>query len=196
LKNHLEAKSVLVLDRCWRVINTTTPMKAFVDMAKNTATAVLCHGENDFEAVSWDKWIQLGAGENDECVLTKRGKILMPKIVIAVNFTQAKVIARRPKLTPSEVSKVYKGQCAYSGRYIGRRGSIDHVVPRSRGGSDSWDNVVWCDPKINLDKGALLPHEAGLPEPRRKKVLPKVFVGTVDPRPDRPEWNHFLPHAK
>lgn len=40
--------------------------------------------------------------------------------------------------------------------------SIDHVVPRSRGGAHTWDNVVACCRRCNVAKGDRLPSEAGL----------------------------------
>jgi 5-methylcytosine-specific restriction endonuclease McrA len=41
-------------------------------------------------------------------------------------------------------------------------GSLDHVLPRSRGGKDEWGNLVWSDKTVNAKKGNRLPHEAGL----------------------------------
>ena len=54
-------------------------------------------------------------------------------------------------------------------------GSLDHVLPRSRGGKDSWENLVWTDKDVNARKGNRLPHEAGLKllsVPRAPKELP------------------------
>jgi 5-methylcytosine-specific restriction endonuclease McrA len=54
-------------------------------------------------------------------------------------------------------------------------GSLDHVVPRSRGGKDAWENLVWSSKDVNAKKGNRLPHEAGLKllsVPRAPKELP------------------------
>jgi 5-methylcytosine-specific restriction endonuclease McrA len=40
--------------------------------------------------------------------------------------------------------------------------SIDHVLPRSRGGANIWENVVACCRRCNIRKGDRLPHEIGL----------------------------------
>ena len=40
--------------------------------------------------------------------------------------------------------------------------SLDHVVPRSRGGKDAWENLVWSSKAVIAQKGNRLPHEAGL----------------------------------
>jgi len=39
---------------------------------------------------------------------------------------------------------------------------LDHVVPRSRGGADTWENLVWSAKDVNQRKADRLPHEAGL----------------------------------
>jgi 5-methylcytosine-specific restriction endonuclease McrA len=39
-------------------------------------------------------------------------------------------------------------------------GSLDHVLPRSRGGADTWENLVWSDKTVNAKEGNRLPHEA------------------------------------
>jgi 5-methylcytosine-specific restriction endonuclease McrA len=49
------------------------------------------------------------------------------------------------------------------------------VLPRSRGGADTWENLVWSDKAVNARKGDRLPHEAGLrlqATPRAPKELP------------------------
>jgi 5-methylcytosine-specific restriction endonuclease McrA len=54
-------------------------------------------------------------------------------------------------------------------------GSLDHVVPRSRGGKDAWENLVWSAKEVNQRKANRLPHEAGLkllPTPRAPKESP------------------------
>jgi 5-methylcytosine-specific restriction endonuclease McrA len=54
-------------------------------------------------------------------------------------------------------------------------GSLDHVVPRSRGGKDAWENLVWSAKEVNQKKADRLPHEAGLKllsVPRAPKQLP------------------------
>jgi HNH endonuclease len=52
---------------------------------------------------------------------------------------------------------------------------LDHVLPRSRGGRDEWENLVWSDKAVNSRKGNRLPHETGLKllhAPRAPKELP------------------------
>ncbi len=53
----------------------------------------------------------------------------------------------------------------YTCQYCGDRRhdlTIDHIVPRSKGGTDSWDNVVAACLKCNVKKGDRTPHQANM----------------------------------
>lgn len=68
-------------------------------------------------------------------------------------------------------------RCQYCGST--RHLTIDHMVPRSRGGSTSWENVVTSCAPCNVRKGACLPSEAGMsPSRRPRPPLPGDFVLT------------------
>ena len=57
-------------------------------------------------------------------------------------------------------------------------GSLHDVLPRSRGGKNAWENLVWAGKDVNARKGNRLPHEAGLKllsVPRAPKEL-RVWV--------------------
>lgn len=83
--------------------------------------------------------------------------------------------------------------CAYCGRSarrpVGRGGeltmaelTVDHVIPRSRGGKSSWLNTVCACQRCNLRKGNRLPHEAGMPlriEPKMPRTNYLVLSGNV-----------------
>lgn len=54
-------------------------------------------------------------------------------------------------------------RCQYcGGRFSARELTFDHVVPRSRGGRTSWENIVACCSADNLRKGNKAPREAGM----------------------------------
>ncbi len=50
-------------------------------------------------------------------------------------------------------------QCAYCGKKGGNL-TIDHVIPKSKGGNDSWENLITACVKCNNHKGNLTPEEA------------------------------------
>jgi 5-methylcytosine-specific restriction endonuclease McrA len=70
---------------------------------------------------------------------------------------------------------------------------MDHVLPRSRGGKNAWENLVWAGKDVNARKGNRLPHEAGLRLlnlPRAPKELPAP--ATIRNAHSVAEWRLFL----
>lgn len=173
----LNKSIVLVLNRNWQAINIRTPADAFCQLATNAATALdieLGEDAPNLRPVQWDEWITLPVREGDNAVRTARGAIRVPTVIVAVNF--AKVPKKRPKLSAKNIRERDGNRCQYTGRLLHpTEGSLDHVVPRSRGGADSWENLVWSAKDVNQRKADRLPHEAGLKllsVPRAPKELP------------------------
>ena len=170
---------VLVLNRNWQAINIRTPADAFCQMATNAATALDIElGENasaeTLRPVKWDEWITLPVREHDAFVRTARGAIRVPTVIVAVNY--ARVPKKRPKLSAKNIRERDGNRCQYTGVLLHPdEGSLDHVVPRSRGGADTWENLVWSAKEVNQRKADRLPREAGLKlltVPRAPKELP------------------------
>ena len=188
---------VLVLNRNWQAINIRTPQEAFCQMATNVATALDIELDEGGQAlamrpVKWDEWITLPVREGDNQVRTTRGAIRVPTVIVAVNF--ARVPKKRPKLCARAIRERDGNRCQYTGRLLHPdEGSLDHVTPRSRGGADTWENLVWSAKEVNQRKADRLPHEAGLKllsGPRAPKELPATqFLRNSH---DIVEWDLFL----
>jgi 5-methylcytosine-specific restriction endonuclease McrA len=164
--NILTKATVLVLNRNWQAINVRTPQEAFCMMATNVATGLEIergHGARAeaLRPVTWEEWITLPIRDQDESVHTVRGQIRVPTVIVALNY--AKVPKKRPKLCAKAIRERDGNRCQYTGRLLHpNEGSLDHVLPRSRGGKDAWENLVWSAKEVNQKKADRLPHEAGL----------------------------------
>ena len=183
---------VLVLNRNWQAINIRTPADAFCQMATNAATALDIEGESHIRPVTWDEWITLPVREHDAFVRTARGAIRVPTVIVALNYARAP--KKRPKLSAKNIRERDGNRCQYTGVLLHPdEGSLDHVVPRSRGGADTWKNLVWSDKAVNAKKGNRLPHEAGLKllaVPRAPKELPVTAL--IRNAHGVAEWKLFL----
>jgi 5-methylcytosine-specific restriction endonuclease McrA len=195
--NILTKATVLVLNRNWQAINIRTPADAFCQMATNAAAALdieLGEGARAeaLRPVAWDEWITLPVRASDHAVRTARGAIRVPTVIVAVNF--ARVPQKRPKLSAKNIRERDGNRCQYTGRLLHPdEGSLDHVVPRSRGGGDTWENLVWSAKEVNQRKADRLPHEAGLKllnVPRAPKELPVTAL--LRNAHGVAEWNLFL----
>jgi 5-methylcytosine-specific restriction endonuclease McrA len=188
----LNKATVLVLNRHWQAINVRTPQEAFCMMASNVATGLEIQREEHIRPVTWDEWITLPIREQDAAVHTVRGPIRVPTVIVAVNF--AKVPKKRPKLCARTIRERDGNRCQYTGRLLHPdEGSLDHVVPRSRGGLDAWENLVWAAKEVNQRKADRLPHEAGLrllSVPRAPKEMPVTAL--IRNTPGVEDWDLFL----
>ena len=67
--------------------------------------------------------------------------------------------------------------------------TFDHVVPRSRGGRTSWDNIATACTRCNLKKGSRLPHECGM-HPANKPHQPSPYQLRLNGRAFPPNYLH------
>ena len=187
----LNSATVLVLNRNWQAINVRTPQDAFCQMATNVVTALEVDGES-IRPVTWDEWITLPVRPHDSAVLTMRGQIRVPTVIVALNY--AKVPKKRPKLCARTIRERDGNRCQYTGVTLRpEEGNIDHVVPRSRGGKDAWENCVWSSKTINSQKGNRLPHEAGLKllkQPVAVREMPVTAL--IRNTHGIPDWEPFV----
>ncbi len=104
-------------------------------------------------------------------------------------------IPRRVHVAPNRKAVFLRD--AHTCQYCGRAAeNVDHVIPRSRGGGHTWDNVVAACRRCNGRKENRSPQEAGLQLARRPGPPPENFwlrmlVGRAEP-----EWIPYLPHAR
>lgn len=96
-------------------------------------------------------------------------------------------------LNPSRENVIWrdKGVCQYCSKYhnYGEL-TIDHIVPRSRGGKNTWTNLVTCCKKCNQAKGSKTPEEARM-KLVRKPVKPKKFI-LRHAKDVEPIWSNYL----
>lgn len=187
----LNQNVVLVLNRHWQAIDTRTPAEAFCQLAAGAATA-LDITPSQLRPVRWSEWLNLPIRPEDRSIATVRGPVRVPTVVIAVNF--GRVPKRRPPLNARSIRERDGFRCQYTGRLLGpEEGSLDHVIPRSRGGPNTWENLVWSARDVNTRKGNRLPHEAGLRLQRSPQPPPELPATVLIRNPHQvPSWNLFL----
>lgn len=190
--NTLNKNIVLVLNRNWQAINTTTPANAFCQMATDVATALDICGHDFMVPTRWEDWIALPVRDGDEFVGTASGKIRVPTVIVCVNFDR--VPFTRPKFSPRAIRARDEGVCQYTGQQLRpNEGNIDHVIPRSRGGRTTWENCVLASKKVNTRKADRTPEEAGLKLLRTPKA-PRQVPTTVllENQHQIEDWEPFL----
>jgi 5-methylcytosine-specific restriction endonuclease McrA len=105
-----------------------------------------------------------------------------------------------PELHPTRRSLLARDNftCQYCGRKEGAM-TLDHVIPKVRGGSDDWINLVCCCIRCNNVKGNRTPEEAGmtlLRKPRRPGYVPYVNYPKFVAACHNQRWRDYLgPYA-
>jgi 5-methylcytosine-specific restriction endonuclease McrA len=185
----LHRLSVLVLNRHWLAIDAATPADAFHHLASGSARALRIE-EDVMEPLGWDDWLALDAGPRS--VGTPKGRVRIPSVIVLARFER--VPMHLPGFGFEGLWTRDGGRCQYTGRRLQRHeANIDHVVPRSRGGADNWENCVLSDKRVNHRKGARTPEEAGLKllnRPSAPQPVPKL--ARLRNLWNVPEWRRFI----
>jgi 5-methylcytosine-specific restriction endonuclease McrA len=188
----LETPTVLVLNRHWQAIEVKTPAEAFGMMAAGQATG-LDIDAGAMQPTPWLEWLKLPVREHDAGARTVKAAIRVPTVIVLARYDR--VPLRRPVFGLRGLWERDGGVCQYTGRRLAPgEGSIDHVLPRSRGGRSAWENCVLSHKPVNNRKGNRTPDEAGLrllKPPRLPRPLPvTALIRNVHGIRD---WEPFLP---
>ncbi len=99
-------------------------------------------------------------------------------------------VSRRPAFTRFNVFLRDRFACQYCGDGFPTHDlTFDHVIPRSRGGRTTWDNVVTACSPCNLQKGDHLPHKINM-HPLVRPTEPTSFVLQEHGRAFPPNYLH------
>lgn len=112
-----------------------------------------------------------------------------PSIVRLISYIH--LPRKRVILSRKNIIKRDNGRCQYCGSYQ-KPLTVDHVMPRNRGGEDSWENLVCACVTCNNKKGDRTPEEARMPLYRRPKrpnylFFIQNFIGIGDD-----SWRPYL----
>lgn len=134
------------------------------------------------------EWAEVEIRPYDEYVTTPNRIYRMPPIVVCANFKD--ILKKKMQFpTKSNIWKRDNYECQYSGEKLSRDElSCDHILPSSRGGLNSWENLVTCSKLINGQKGDKTPKEAGLKLIRQPKKPADGYSFDFM----RKEWEMFL----
>lgn len=138
---------------------------------------------------TWDEWKTLPVREYDDFLGTTGDPVRLPPIVVCSDYSKIR-FKRVVFPTNRNIWNRDENICQYTGVKLKKSElSVDHIIPTSRGGEDTWLNKVTCDRELNSRKGDKTPEEAGL-KLIKAPTVPKMG-GLVFPKL-RPEWKQFV----
>lgn len=126
---------------------------------------------------------------------SERTSFTRPAVIRLVTYVRVPRNAHSRRISRKAVLARDSWTCQYCGeRKPGM--TIDHVIPRSRGGKSVWENTVAACGGCNRRKGNKLPHEIQM-HPRRqpKPPAPTIFITIASPRVP-PSWRPYIPQPR
>lgn len=198
----VDKKICLVLNNAWQPIQIKTVKEAVCSLYDYSFQALDIEYEFnssgvDFDSPTnmtplfWEDWIKLEVRSIDYRIRASKFSFRAPTVLIAKGYSGMPIKRLRP--TTEGIRKRDKGVCQYTGKKLKKsEGSVDHVLPKSRGGKESWGNLVYCEKKLNTVKSNQTPEEAGLKlikNPSEPSAKPACSL--IDNALHR-DWKHFL----
>ncbi len=179
---------VLVLNRAMVALALTDVKRCFTLFYKGHARAVL----PDYTTYAFEEWSDIPVQPGDDDVVATPARIFkIPRVIQLLSCDRSP--RHDVKFSRHNVYSRDGNRCQYCGRrFPTSELSLDHVVPLSRGGLSTWENIVCACLPCNVRKGNRLPEEAGM---RLKKppVKPKSTpLGFLSPHRIHPDWKNFL----
>jgi 5-methylcytosine-specific restriction endonuclease McrA len=179
---------VLVLNRVYRPVHVTSVRRAFTLLYQGAARVL----DAEFRLFDFESWAALGAAGHDDAVGTVARRIRVPRVIVLLAYEH--MPRARVRFSRFNIYARDDDTCQYCGRRCRRSElNLDHIVPRSRGGTTNWENVVCSCVPCNLKKGGRTPEEAGmrlLHPPTRPRWTP--LFRSAARRVLRAEWRPFL----
>lgn len=188
------AEKVLVLNRSWVAVNVATVRRALTLVYQDTARIVAAE---DYTTFDFESWVEASQAAKEEArrIHATTFSICVPEVIVLSGFNGR--FSKAVRFSRRNIFERDDNTCQYCGRKFDRHElTLDHVIPRSRGGASTWTNIVLACLKCNMRKGDRAPQETRMRQ-QRKPVKPHwaTCVGVKLGRAWKPSWERFLEEA-
>ena len=163
---------MLVLNATYEPINVCTVRRATVLLLKEKAEVI----EIGSQTLHW-----------------ATGSLAKPVVIRLITYVRIPRDTHKRKITRRAVFARDGWECQYCGARTSL--TVDHVIPRSKGGDSGWENIVASCAPCNRRKGNRLPREIEMhPRNAPKPPGPNVFIRVAAPRIPQ-SWEPYLAMA-
>lgn len=188
------SRSVLVLNSGWSPIKVASVQDALGLVAKGSACII---DPETYEVHSLETWNDVSKAKakfEDGVIRSVRFSLMVPEVIRLTGYEgqgQRSVIFSR-----RNVFKRDKYTCQYCGMQPGMDElTIDHIVPRSKGGISSWTNCVLACIECNKQKADKALEKCGLKLRKTPRKPSWKALAQVSPDVRRQSWDKFLSDA-
>lgn len=195
------SSSVLTLNRYYAAVHIINARRAFSLLFREHAE-VICVEDGAYFSYDFQAWQEMStlrlsmpsAASDEDWVQAVNFRIQVPRIIRLLRYDRLP----RPvvKFNRRNVILRDENRCQYCRKHFSIQNlSLDHVMPRSRGGESVWENVVCACLRCNVRKGSRTPQEAGMPlnrTPAKPKQNPQLLHKLNQRKYS--SWRKFLDH--
>ena len=191
-RNELLERAMRVLNRSWRPVHVTTVRRALC-MVFREAARIVC--PESLSTFTFEEWIEQPVPDPARAIRSPSIAIALPEVVLLARYDR--IPCHEAPFTRRNLFLRDDYTCQYCGRRCTTDHlSVDHVLPRSRGGSTSWENCVLACVGCNARKADRTLKETGLHllrPPVRPRWTPYL---NLRPSQQMDSWARFAPEQK
>ena len=161
--------SVLVLNKFFAAVHIVNAKRAFAMLCKESAEVVSID-DGQYNSYDFTSWVDVSVFKAEcelpnedryESIKTFSLEVRVPKIIRLVVYD--KLPKATVKFNRKNIFARDKNRCQYCGKKVPTSElSLDHVIPRTQGGTSNWKNIVCACTNCNKHKGGRRPEEAGM----------------------------------
>lgn len=187
-------RQVLVLNKHWTAVHVCSVKRALTLVFQEVAKIV----SEDFQTYDFESWRDLSEFANQKVPLlhTPHFQLMLPQVIVLQGYTR--MPPRTVKFNRRNIFLRDHYTCQYCGCQPRESElTIDHILPRSRGGKTTWENVVLACGRCNTRKGSHLPAECNMHpmRPPRKPTWLQALARLDHAEDNRSVWQKFVDTA-
>ncbi len=179
----------LVLNSAWTGIDACTAREALCDVYSDRAQIVCTiPGPYMYSLHNMESWMNLPVGDGYPTIQSTSGKILVPDAIVLKEFKR--MPTRKVVFSRRNLWKRDRMRCQYCGVLMKTdEVTVDHIVPRCRGGLSTWTNCVLACITCNKKKDDKSLEKCGMRLFRYVKSPSGELVKEYYTHPTRPSWS-------
>ena len=191
-------ENVLVLNKWMMAIQVTSARSAICDLVTKKAQVV----DYEYFRYDWEEWKlkseEIHATDQKDMypgfIKSPSTFIYVPQVIQVVDATHARSLMRAVRFSRKNVLQRDDYTCQYCGLKAHKsKLTMDHIIPKSKGGTNAWTNVVTCCKECNSKKGDKLLSQLGW-QLIKKPIAPpwKAHINKSFDEVKTTYWNRFL----
>ena len=165
----------LVLNRSWQPVGVTPVSRSLVLLWNDSAHVV---DPADYQQYTWADWSRQIPREDEPFIQAVQMRLRIPEVVALREYDRVPVSG--VTFSRRNIYKRDRFTCQYCGAQPGSEElTIDHVLPRSHGGTSTWENCVLACVNCNKRKADRTPDQARMPLRKRPMSGSEVALTSV-----------------